>query len=58
MEKRLVDSTSGGMSINGTIGRIRLNGKEGVFKNSSVSWKNAIPDGTVIGYFSQSHPEF
>jgi hypothetical protein len=29
-----------------------FNGEKGVFKNSSPSWENARPDGTVIGYFS------
>jgi len=29
-----------------------LSGKKGVFNGSSVSWKNAKPDGTVIGCFS------
>jgi len=34
------------------IGRRFSNGKKGVFKNSSLPWKNPKPDGNVIGYFS------
>jgi hypothetical protein len=34
------------------MGRRVLNGKRGVFKNSSPFGKNATPDGPVIGYFS------
>jgi hypothetical protein len=38
--------------LTGKIGRRLLNGKKGVLKNSTLPWKDAKPDGTIIGDFT------